>query len=362
MEKKTKTGIEHLGSALALICRITRMVFVITGVVLLIGSVVSLSGSDLIRNVEWLYKQNVLYQILLFFAGIGSMEEKYAAAIGCFITALSFFALSYFMRRLQYFFVSLVTSEKPFTMEMAKKIRHFSYAFLLISVYNPLAAIVLCLFMYFLSYLAEYGAYIQRQADQTNRIQGEMVYSFAEITENKSRQTGQHIRRVSEYAKIIALAMGMSQEQAEKLRLASTMHDIGKLMVPTSILEKPGKLTDEEFAEIKKHSSYGGQLLENVEGDVMKLARTVALEHHERPDGKGYPSGKTEGSIEGRIVAVADVYDALTSRRSYKEPWEADRAYQEIVKGSGTQFDTEVVEAFKKSYDQISEVREKFKD
>ena len=362
MEKKTKTGIAHLGSALALICRITRMVFVITGVVLLIGSVVSLSGSDLIRNVEWLYKQNVLYQILLFFAGIGSMEEKYAAAIGCFITALSFFALSYFMRRLQYFFVSLVTSEKPFTMEMAKKIRHSSFAFLLISVYNPLAAIVLCLFMYFLSYLAEYGAYIQRQADQTNRIQGEMVYSFAEITENKSRQTGQHIRRVSEYAKIIALAMGMSQEQAEKLRLASTMHDIGKLMVPTSILEKPGKLTDEEFAEIKKHSSYGGQLLENVEGDVMKLARTVALEHHERPDGKGYPSGKTEGSIEGRIVAVADVYDALTSRRSYKEPWEADRAYQEIVKGSGTQFDTEVVEAFKKSYDQISEVREKFKD
>ena len=116
------------------------------------------------------------------------------------------------------------------------------------------------------------------------------------------------------------------------------------------------------FLEIKKHSSYGGQLLENVEGDVMKLARTVALEHHERPDGKGYPSGKTEGSIEGRIVAVADVYDALTSRRSYKEPWEADRAYQEIVKGSGTQFDTEVVEAFKKSYDQISEVREKFKD
>ena len=91
MEKKTKTGIEHLGSALALICRITRMVFVITGVVLLIGSVVSLSGSDLIRKVEWLYKQNVLYQILLLFAGIGSMEEKYAAAIGCFITGLCFF-------------------------------------------------------------------------------------------------------------------------------------------------------------------------------------------------------------------------------------------------------------------------------
>ena len=362
MEKNTKSGIQHLGSALALICRITRLVFSMTGILGLIGSVVSLFAPNLIEFFEGLYRQNILYQILTISADIGSMEEKYAAAIGCFITALCFFALSYFMRKLQYLFVDFIKSEKPFTREMAKRIRRDSFAFLVIAVYNPLAAIVLFLFSYFLSYLAEYAAYIQEQADQTNRIQGELVYSFAEITENKSRQTGQHIRRVSEYAKILALAMGMSPEQAENLRLASTMHDIGKLMVPAAILEKPGKLTDEEFGEIKKHSSYGGQLLENVEGDVMKLARTVALEHHERPDGKGYPAGKTDGSREGRIVAVADVYDALTSRRSYKEPWEEDRAYQEIVKGSGTQFDPEVVEAFKKSYDQISEIREKYKD
>ena len=362
MEKNTKSGIQHLGSALALICRITRLMFSMTGILGLIGSVVSLFAPDLIEYFEGLYRQNILYQVLSISAGFGSMEEKYAAAIGCFITALCFFALSYFMRKLQYFFVNFIESEKPFTRELAKRMRRGSYAFLVLAVYNPLAAIVLFLFSYFLSYLAEYAAYIQEQADQTNRIQGELVYSFAEITENKSRQTGQHIRRVSEYAKILALAMGMSPEQAENLRLASTMHDIGKLMVPAAILEKPGKLTEEEFGEIKKHSSYGGQLLENVEGDVMKLARTVALEHHERPDGKGYPTGRTDGSREGRIVAVADVYDALTSRRSYKEPWEEDRAYQEIVKGSGTQFDPEVVEAFKKSYDQISEIREKYKD
>ncbi|MBR2759759.1 MAG: HD-GYP domain-containing protein [Solobacterium sp.] len=362
MEKTTTARIKQLGRALAVVCRITRLMFSVAGIAALAGSIVSLIKPDFIEYFEGMYKQNFIYQILSAFAGIGTMEDRYAAAIGCFITALSFFALSYYMRRMQNFFVSLIESEKPFTTPMAKRLRRSSFAFLMIAVYNPLLAIVLCLFMYFLSYLAEYGAYLQEQADQTNRIQGELIYSFAEITENKSRQTGQHIRRVSEYSKILAQAMGMSPEQAENLKLASTMHDIGKLLVPGEILEKPGKLTNEEFAEIKKHPSFGGQLLDHVEGDVMELAKTVALEHHERPDGKGYPTGKTDGSLEGRIVAVADVYDALTSRRSYKEAWAEDRAYQEIVKGSGTQFDPEVVEAFKKNYDKISEVREKYKD
>ena len=140
------------------------------------------------------------------------------------------------------------------------------------------------------------------------------------------------------------------------------MNTKNKLLIPSEILEKPGRLTDEEYTVIKQHTNYGGQLLQNVEGDVMAEARTVALEHHERPDGRGYPEGKKAISLEGRIVAVADVYDALTSRRSYKEAWEEDRAFREIVKGAGTQFDTDVVEAFKKSYDQISEIRMKYRD
>ena len=137
------------------------------------------------------------------------------------------------------------------------------------------------------------------------------------------------------------------------------MHDIGKLLIPAEILEKPGKLTDEEFQEIKKHPKYGGDLLNNVEGEVMHLARTVAMEHHERPDGRGYPEGKQDDSIsiEGRIVAVADVYDALTSKRSYKQAWDEKDAYNEIVKGKGTQFDTDVVEAFERAYAKINEVR-----
>ena len=166
----------------------------------------------------------------------------------------------------------------------------------------------------------------------------------------------EQIKTLPEYTKLIAEEMGYSQEEAEKLSLASTMHDIGKLMIPSEILDKPGKLTDEEYKIIKMHTTYGGQLLENVEGEVMQLSREIALEHHERVDGRGYPEGKTEVSPAGRIVAVADVYDALTSKRSYKNAWDPEAAKAEIVKNSGTQFDAQVVTAFSAVYDRILKI------
>ncbi|MDO4539409.1 MAG: HD-GYP domain-containing protein, partial [Coriobacteriales bacterium] len=183
-------------------------------------------------------------------------------------------------------------------------------------------------------------------------------------TENKSGQTGQHIKRVSEYTRVLADEMGFAPDEVERIRLASTMHDIGKLLVPSEILDKPGRLTDEEFAIIKKHTTYGGQLLNNVEGDVMRLSRTIALDHHERWDANGYAQGKgaDEISLEGRIVAVADVYDALTSRRSYKEAWDDREAYDEIVRCSGSQFDPKVVEAFCARYEEINQIRKDFQD
>ncbi|MBQ6256494.1 MAG: HD domain-containing protein, partial [Clostridia bacterium] len=135
------------------------------------------------------------------------------------------------------------------------------------------------------------------------------------------------------------------------------------IMIPSEILEKPGKLTDEEYAVIKTHTTLGGKLLENVEGEEMKLSRTIALQHHERYDGKGYPSQLAGDSIsmEGRIVAVADVYDALTSKRSYKNAWKEEDAFQEIVKGRGTQFDPRVVDAFVAAHDKIIDVRKKYR-
>ena len=260
---------------------------------------------------------------------------------------------------------SISRGSSPFTdsnADMLRKASYFSLILLLTSdIIIPIFAFLL---LQLLSALFRYGAYLQRKADETSRIQEEMIVSFAEITENKSSQTGNHVKRVSEYSRIIAEKMGLPEEECERIRLASTMHDIGKLMIPSQILEKPARLTDEEFAVIKQHSAYGGELLEHVEGDIMQLARTIALDHHERPDGMGYPDGKTLESIsvEGRIVAVADVYDALTSKRSYKEAWDPKQAYDEIVKNSGSQFDSKVIEAFKAAYGDIDKARKQYAD
>ena len=264
------------------------------------------------------------------------------------------------IRELKKIFNKIIGSQAPFTREISSDFKKLSVKTLILCLFSTLLALSVFIFLRLLAYVFEYGAYLQDKADETNRIQEEMIMSFAEITENKSEQTGKHVRRVAEYSMIMAEEMGIEEDRAKLIRLASTMHDIGKLLIPAEILEKPARLTDEEFAQIKKHPGFGGDLLNNVEGDVMRMARTVALEHHERPDGRGYPEGKTGDtlSIEGCIVAVADVYDALTSKRSYKQAWDEKDAYNEILKGKGTQFDAKVVDAFEKAYPRINAVRE----
>ena len=261
-------------------------------------------------------------------------------------------------------FTKIAKGGQPFTIENSRKIFILSMCSLIFLFISIAVTLLLVILGVFIAHLFRYGAYLNEKAEETNKIQESMIVSFAEVVENKSEQTGQHVRRVAEYSKIIAEEMGFSPENAEKLKLASMMHDIGKLLIPSEILEKPGRLTDEEFKEIKKHPGYGEDLLKDVEGDVLILARKIAHEHHERIDGRGYPLGINNDniSIEGRIVAVCDVYDALTSKRSYKDAWDHMDAYNEIVKNSGTQFDINVVEAFKSAYDKINEIRLRFVD
>lgn len=209
-----------------------------------------------------------------------------------------------------------------------------------------------------LTLIGEYGHVLQQKADATIDDQEEIIFSLAELTENKSSQTGKHIRRVSEYSRILAEGLGLPAEKVEEIRLASVLHDIGKLMIDQSILEKPGKLTDEEYAEIKKHVVYGDMLLSNVKSSVLATARLIARDHHERWDGRGYARNTAGGatSTEGRIVAVADVFDALSSRRSYKEAWKLEDARDEILKNSGTQFDPAVVKVFESRFGDIEKV------
>lgn len=214
---------------------------------------------------------------------------------------------------------------------------------------------------YCLSFIFRHGEIIQKKTDETIGVQEEVILALAEITEAKSGQTGKHVKRVSEYCRILAENMGMSSAQVENLRLASMMHDVGKLLIPNEILEKESALTDEEFAIMKTHVIAGEQLLHNATGEVMKEARIVALEHHEQWDGSGYLGKKGEEiSLSARIVAVADVFDALVSTRSYKTGWEPNKVYSMIVDESGKKFDPEIVRVFIKSYSKMLEVYNKF--
>lgn len=294
----------------------------------------------------------------------GKAGYKTTIIVGTIVFLVTRIVIIIFALMINKIFSDIAKGGQPFTKENSKKIFIISMIGLLFVFVSILTTLIVVALGVFISQLFKYGAYLNEKAEETNKIQESMIVSFAEVVENKSEQTGQHVRRVAEYSKILAKEMGYSDEDCEKIKLASMMHDIGKLMVPSEILEKPGRLTDDEFKEIKNHPDYGAKLLNDVEGDVLVLAKRIAREHHERFDGRGYPDGlgASNISMEGRIVAVCDVYDALTSKRSYKDAWNEKDAYNEIVKNSGTQFDEKVVEAFKNTYDKINDIRLKFQD
>ncbi len=198
---------------------------------------------------------------------------------------------------------------------------------------------------------------------EVKRNQKEMIFAFAEISENKSKMTGEHIKRVAEYMRILGRASGFSEDFVEKLSTASMMHDIGKLMIDEEILDKPARLTDEEYNIMKSHVLYGHALLKNTTGDVMDVASEIALQHHERWDGTGYLNMKgAEICYPARLMAVADVFDALISKRYYKEGWSIQDAYNEIIKGAGTQFDPDVVKLFQEHIAEFIQVLEDIPD
>lgn len=187
--------------------------------------------------------------------------------------------------------------------------------------------------------------------------QEELIFAFAEISESKSKVTGEHIRRVAEYMRILAKASGFEKDYVDKLAVAAMMHDIGKLMISEEILDKPDKLTDEEYAIMKNHVLYGEALLAKCPGDIMQIAKTIALEHHERWDGTGYLGMKGENiSYISRLMAVCDVFDALTSQRYYKEGWSLEDTYNEIVRLKGIHFDPDVVDLFVEHFIEFEDV------
>ncbi len=199
---------------------------------------------------------------------------------------------------------------------------------------------------------------------EINNTQKEVIETIGGIIETRCRETGNHVKRVAEYAQLLAIKAGMGRKDAEILKYASPMHDVGKIGIPDAILNKPGKLTKEEFESIKKHTSIGYQILKNSKRQIIKAAAIVANQHHERWDGKGYPNGLEGENIHifGRIICLIDVFDAVSNERFYKPAWSIEKTLDFIRKEKGKTFDPALVDIFMDNVDEFLEISEKYCD
>ncbi len=200
--------------------------------------------------------------------------------------------------------------------------------------------------------------------EELEATQREIVYKMGEIGETRSKETGNHVKRVAEYSKLLAELSGLSTREADILFTASPMHDIGKVGIPDAILNKPGALTPQEWKIMKTHSVIGYNILKNSQREVLKAAAIVAREHHEKWDGTGYPR-KLKGDkihIFGRITALADVFDALGSDRCYKKAWPDKEIFKLLQDEKGKQFDPKLVDLFMENIEDFKAIRDKYKD
>ena len=199
---------------------------------------------------------------------------------------------------------------------------------------------------------------------QIQSTQKELIFRISEAVESRSKETGNHIRRVSYYSALLGKLYGLDKQKCEALAISSTMHDIGKIAIPDAILLKPGKLTNEEFTIMQSHAYGGYTILADSPLPLLKDAAEIACEHHEHFNGRGYPHGLKgeEISINARIVAIADVFDALISQRVYKEAWELERVISLFENEKGKQFDPELTRLFLENIDDFMQIKEKYED
>ncbi|QKF78959.1 HD-GYP domain-containing protein [Arcobacter defluvii] len=199
---------------------------------------------------------------------------------------------------------------------------------------------------------------------EIEKTQKEVVFTMGAIGESRSKETGNHVKRVAEYSKLLALYYGLNEKEAEMLKQASPMHDIGKVAIPDAVLNKPGRFDESEREIMNTHAALGYEMLKHSNRPLLKMAAVVANEHHEKWDGSGYPRGLSGENIHiyGRITALADVFDALGSHRVYKKAWDDERIFNLFKEERGKHFDPKLVDIFFEHLDEFLKIRETFKD
>ena len=209
------------------------------------------------------------------------------------------------------------------------------------------------------STLRETIAQLESSESELRRLREETIRRLSWAAEFRSNETGQHLLRMSLYCTLLARLVGLDVDRTEMIRIASPMHDVGKIGIPDRILSKPTSLTPEERAVMQAHTEMGHRILTGSDVELLDLGATLALTHHERIDGQGYPCGLEDDDIplEGRIAAIADVFDALTSDRVYRLAFRPDEAREQMLTGRGTQFDQELLDLFLGAWDDVLAIR-----
>lgn len=211
--------------------------------------------------------------------------------------------------------------------------------------------------------------YIALRTDLTKEIelkedivatQREIIHKLGELGEWRSKETGEHVQRVSLYCEVLAKAYGCTKEETVLLKMAAPMHDIGKVIIPDAILLKPAKLTPDEFEKMKEHTTYGWEIFHNSKHELLQVAAIIAHQHHERWDGGGYPRQLSGFDIHifGRITAISDVFDALSHARVYKEAWSIEDTLDLIKNESGKAFEPKLVDLFLENIDEIIKIKQ----
>lgn len=221
--------------------------------------------------------------------------------------------------------------------------------------------------IYISQLVAEYvkSAILEKLAEEElASTQKEIIFLLADVIDSRSGETGEHVKRVAHMSHMLAKLYGLSDDEANMLKMTSTLHDVGKIGIPDNVLNKPGKLTSEEYDIIKNHTTIGYELLQKSSNKFLRFAAMIAHEHHEKFNGLGYPVGKKgdEINIHSKIVAIADVFDALYNKRVYKDPMSFEKVMEIMDSENERTFDPDIYRLFRENIDLFLEIQEKYRN